>query len=217
MHGIISKLLAPSFFFFVACGPTMQVANEVQSGRAELRLSNPKSAISHFEQAGRLNPGYITDFTPLKIGVWTYAGRAYYESGERDKALVSLKRAREQHHDDYVASLYLGILLIQEGRSQPEGAKLVEEGLTALHAWLEAVPSTIQEGRFWDPGGYLRKTMSQTLAMLRAKQTDWKAVTENVGWLGQKLDEEIEEVRKQKDREREDDGKQDGAISSGGR
>ena len=211
--GSTSKFLLPFLFFLTACA-SMQVAREVQSGRMALRLTDPKTAISHFEEAARLNPDYITDFTPLKIGIWTYLGRAYYEAGDREKALAILKRARERHtSDDYVAPLYLGLLMVQDG-SRSEGAKLIEEGLKDLHAWLETLPSAIEEGRYWDPGKRLMKTMSQTLEMLQAKETDWKGVTENVQWLGQKLDEEIEEVRKQKAREREGDGKdRDGGTS----
>lgn len=202
----IARASAVAVLFLTGCA-SMQVAKEVQSGRMALRLSDPKAAAQHFEQAGALNPNYITDFTTLQIGVWTYDGRAYYEAGNIDKALEALKRARQQHASDYVAALYLGLVMSQKN-GRPEAAKQIEEGLTGLHEWLATLPSRIEEGRFWDPGKKLLKTMEQTLAMLQEKEIDWKQVRANTEWLGRMLDEEIEEVRKQKARERESDGKQ---------
>ena len=204
-----------AFLFLSACA-SMQVAREVQSGRAALRVSNPKAAIPHFEEAARLNPAYITDFTPLKIGIWTYIGRAQYEAGNTAKALENLKRAKQQYPlDDHVASLYLGLAMTQNG-GRSQAAKEIESGLRGLHTWLETLPGRSLEGRYWDPGSYLRRTMSETLIMLQEKEPDWKEIAENVKWIGQKLDEEIEEVRKQRDRDAEDNGKQDGGFSTGG-
>ncbi len=69
----------------------------------------------HFEAAARQDPNYTTRFTLLNTGIWTYIGRAYYEIGEKEKALASLKPAKESSSDDYFARIYLGLVISQIG------------------------------------------------------------------------------------------------------
>ena len=70
---------------------TVQVSRDVQSGRSALKLGQLKEALQQFEAAAAQNPNYTTRFTLLNMGIWTYVGRAYYQVGEKDKALASLK------------------------------------------------------------------------------------------------------------------------------
>jgi tetratricopeptide (TPR) repeat protein len=181
---------------------SMEVAREIQSGRRGLRLGSPESAAVHFEAAARLDPDYVTNFTPFDVGVWSYAGRAHYEAGNVERALETFRRAREIHGDDY-GRMYLGLLLAQEGKREA-GMKELQAGLMGLYHWLETIPGQSPEGKFWDPGGYLRKTIKQTQEKLAAESVDWAAVGDNVRWLGEKLDEEIDEVRRQRRREDKD-------------
>lgn len=199
------KVSAICGFFFLSGCVAMQVGEEVQSGRAALRVGSSKAAVPHFEAAARLNPDYITNFSPLQVGIWTYLGRAYYEAGDYAKALENLRRARERHSDDYLARIYLGLIMAQNGQ-RAEGAKEIEVGLQGLKAWLETLPGRSSEGIYWDPGRYMVKTMAETLTLLGAEKVDWRRVSENSRWLGRKLDEEVEEARWYRDRDKEGSG-----------
>jgi tetratricopeptide (TPR) repeat protein len=193
-------LLISIVFLSLSGCVAMQVEREVQSGRTALRLNNPKAAIPHFEVAAGLAPDYLSNFSPLQISIWTYIGRAYYEAGDRTKALESFKRARERYSDDYLARAYLGAIVTETGQ-RAEGVKEIEIGLSGLKTWLETLPGRSLDGKYWDPGRHMVNAMAETLSLLRAEKADWKQVGENVRWLGRNLDEEIEKARRDRDRD----------------
>ncbi len=186
------KLVVVSFLLLNGC-VAMQVAREVQSGRAALRVGAPKNAIPHFEAAARLDPDYIADFTLPEVGVWTYLGRAYYEAGDRGKALESLKQARERHPDDPFARIYLGLVEAQNG-TRTQGIREMESGLKGLLAWQEQLAGPYKP--YWDPGRYLARGVNETLALIKEEETDWNKVSDSIGWLARKYDEELGEVRR---------------------
>jgi len=117
--------------FFLSSCTTLQVSEDVQSGRRALMLGQPKEALTHFEAAAAQEPNYTTRFTLLNTGIWTYIGRAYYEIGEKEKALESLQRAKDSSSDDYFARVYLGLVMSQNGRRK-EGIAELEAGLKGL-------------------------------------------------------------------------------------
>ncbi len=202
----LSFVYAMSFFVFLflsSCA-TLQVSKDVQSGRRALKLGQPKEALTHFEAAGRVDPNYTTRFTLLNTGIWTYVGRAYYEIGEQEKALASLKRAKESSSDDYFARIYLGLVMSQNG-SRREGIAELEGGLVGLGNWLDSLPWQGFDGQYWDPSGRLKNGIVETRGLLRAETINLARVDENVRWLGKEFEEEIEDVRDDKQREREDD------------
>jgi len=193
------KLAVVSFLLLSGC-VAMQVEREVQSGRRALSIGDPKAAVPHFETVGRLDPDYLTRYSPLQIGIWTYIGRSYYEAGDREKAVEGFKRAKERYGDDYLARAYLGAIMAENGQRE-SGAKEIEVGVGGLKSWLEALPGRSLDGKYWDPGRSMVKTMGETLALLRAEKVDWKQVNENVRWLGRNLDEEFEKARRDRDRD----------------
>jgi len=190
----------PFFLLFFLSGcVTLQVSRDVQSGRIALKLGQPKEALTHFQAAAHLDPNYTTRFTLLNTGIWTYIGRAYYEVGEKKKALASLKRAKESSSDDYFARIYLGLVMSQNGRRR-EGIAELEAGLKGLEIWLESLRGH-HEGQYWDPGGHLQKAIAETQGLLRGERINLARVDENVQWLGRNFEEEIEEVRHEKSHE----------------
>ena len=200
----------PFFLLFFLSGcVTLQVSRDVQSGRIALKLGQPKEALTHFQAAAHLDPNYTTRFTLLNTGIWTYIGRAYYEVGEKKKALASLKRAKESSSDDYFARIYLGLVMSQIGR-QREGIAELEAGLQGLGIWLESLRGH-HEGQYWDPGGHLQRAIAETRGLLQEERINSAKLDEYVRWLGENFEEEIEEVRydKQRDREGDDDGHDD--------
>ena len=184
------------FLFLLGGCVSLQVGREVQSGRTALMLGNPDAAVPHFEAASRLDPDYITGFTLLDVGIWTYLGRAYYEAGQKEKALESLKKAKARHSEDYFARIYLGLVMSQNAQRR-EGTAELDAGLEGLGVWLDTLPSRTQDGKYWDPGGHLRRAIVATRGLLQAERINVARVDENVRWLGKNFDEEIDEVRRE--------------------
>ncbi len=189
-----------SIFFlliFAAGCATIQVSREVQSGRSALKLNQPKAALTHFEAAAAQDPNYTTRFTLLNTGIWTYVGRAYHAIGEKDKALASLKRAKESSSEDYIGRIYLGLVMAQTGNAR-EGKAELEAGLKGLAAWLESLRDTGLDGDLWDPGHRIANGISNLLKMVQVERPDWQGIAANVEWLGKALEEEIENVKDDK-------------------
>jgi len=199
--------LSSLFFLLIFAGgcATIQVSREVQSGRSALKLTQPKAALTHFEAAAAQDPNYTTRFTLLTTGIWTYVGRAFYAIGEKDKALASLKRAKESSSDDYIGRIYLGLVMAQTGNTRGGKAEL-EAGLKGLAAWLESLPGSGLEGELWDPGQRIANGISELLKMVQVERPDWQGIANNVEWLGMELEEEIENVKDDKARQKGDGG-----------
>jgi len=183
--------------FFLSSCATVQVSKDVQSGRRALKLGQPKEALTHFEAAAAQEPNYTTRFTLLNTGIWTYIGRAYYEIGEKEKALESLKRAKDNSSDDYFARIYLGLVMSQNGRRR-EGIAELEAGLKGLWIWLVSLHDQSRDGQYWDPAGKLQRAIAETQGLLGEDSINLVRVNENVRWLGENFEEEIEEVREDK-------------------
>jgi len=190
---------AMPFFLFCSLSSctTVQVSKDVQSGRAALKQGRPEEALTHFEAAARRDPSYTTRFTLLTTGIWTYIGRAYYEMGEKEKALASLKRAKDSTSDDYFARIYLGLVMYQNGKER-EGIAELDAGLEGLEIWLESLSGQGQAGEYWDPGGHLQKSIAETRRLLREERISLARVDENVRWLGKNFEAEIDEARHDK-------------------
>ncbi len=193
--------------FFLSSCATLQVSRDVQSGRTALKLDQPKEALTHFEAAGQTDPDYLTDFTLLDIGIWSYVGMAYYQAGEKEKALESFKQAKQRHREDHFARVFLGLVMSQIGQTRDGKAELVS-GLNGLRRWLDMTRSSnTGKAVYWDPGDYLVNEIAQTLKLLQAEEVNWQAIDENVVRLARNFDDEIDEVKRDRDFEvNEDDG-----------
>jgi tetratricopeptide (TPR) repeat protein len=55
------------------------------------------------------DPNYVAPFSSFQGSIWTYLGRAQYQSGKLADAKRSLERALSQMPNDAVAKLYLGL------------------------------------------------------------------------------------------------------------
>ncbi len=109
----------------------------MQPGRYALMRGDSKVALAHFQRAADLDPDSTHRHGGLiKEGVWTYVGRAYYQAGDFPAARKALEQARSRHPDDYLAPLYLGLVLSRAG-DQPSGSKEIQTGLTGLGDWLD--------------------------------------------------------------------------------
>ena len=60
---------------------------------------------------------------PLRESVWTYVGRAHYNSGRYTEARAAFDRALQQFADEHVARLYRGLTLIRPAPAAPVPAR----------------------------------------------------------------------------------------------
>ncbi len=111
-----------SIFIFLSGCAAFEVGGEIQAGRLALMKGEPNIALAHFQRVTQSDPNYLTQFTPLQQGVWTYVGRAYYDAGKLPEARQALERARFLHEKDSLAKLYLGLTLIRQ-QKEPKTEK----------------------------------------------------------------------------------------------
>jgi tetratricopeptide (TPR) repeat protein len=84
------------------------------------------------------------------------------------------------------------------GKNETQTARAAKElaaALAGLRDDLDTFLANSLQGRFWDPGGELRKEIRNGIALLSARDQDWKKIIVNGEWLGQKLEEEIDRAR----------------------
>src|SRR4030095_11909073 len=255
---------------------TLESGGEFTSGRRALMSGDSAVALTYFEPIAKRDPNYIAPFTSFRESIWTYLGRAQYQSGKLSEAKGSLERALSQIPGDSVAKLYLGLtnlrlqttekttnpftmqdissalreriepkrvaalvrergvafdltgetesqlrkagaddFLIDEikkiradalkQRKTSEGqlgqsTKELAAALTAIRDQLDYLNST-RTGIFWDPNKEIRSQIQTGLSLLSAPQPDWPKVFSTGESVGQKLEEEIDLVRRDESQE----------------
>ena len=184
-----------SFIFLISGCASFEVAGQVQSGRRALLINNPEQALAYFQQAAESNPNYIFESGLFKEGIWTYVGRTQYATGKLQEARLSLERALSVYKDDYLARLYLGLTLARNG-DQSGGLKEIESGMKGLHDWLEYMNTTRPFTAYWDPQREIRSELEKDLAMISRKDIDWPKLIASGEWIGQKMEDEIDKVKR---------------------
>lgn len=111
-------LLCCGLLFVGGCA-VVDVSGDFQAGRQALILGNSSDAIARFERVARSEPKYVAQSAALRQSIWTYLGRAQYQSGQFAAAKGSFEKALQHFSDDSMARLYLGLTLLR----QPVAAK----------------------------------------------------------------------------------------------
>ncbi len=194
-----------SGYIFLSSCIGFQVAGEIQQGRMQLIFGDPKLALAQFQRAAQTDPNYIMNFGVFQEGVWTYIGRANYATGKLPAARQALERARSHYDHDYLARLYLGLVLARDGDRQ-RGLSEIEGGMRGLYDWLEYITYNTSYGRFWDPGREIRSEIETNLAMISSKNIDWQKLIASGEWLGKRMEEEIDLARRDEERHQRRDG-----------
>jgi tetratricopeptide (TPR) repeat protein len=195
--------------FFSGC-TTFQVSGDVQQGRYALMRGDSKSALAYFQRAAQVDPGYAAKIGPVKWeSVWTYMGRAQYDSGDFIGARKSLEQARSRYPGDSLAPLYLGLALARDGGDRQTAAKEVRLGLTGLNDWLEYVNQYSIDKAYWDPGAIIKTNIRNELAALDAKDINWTNLAANIDRIAMDVEREADEALREKRRERRDSAKGD--------
>jgi tetratricopeptide (TPR) repeat protein len=191
----MSKPSYLAFIFLLSGCASFQVAGQVQSGRRALLINNPEQALASFQQAAETNPNYIYESGLYREGVWTYVGRAQYSTGKFEEARRSLERALSIYKDDNLAKLYLGLTLARlNDRSM--GRKEIESGMKGLYDWLEYINASRPYTAYWDPTREIRSELDKNLKLIGGKDIDWPQLIASGEWVGQKMEDEMDKVKR---------------------
>src|SRR5262245_23335639 len=189
-----------SVIFILAGCTAFQVAGQVQSGRQALLINNNEQALAYFQQAAQSDPNYIFQSGLYREGIWTYVGRSQYNLGRLTEARQSLEKALAIYPDDYLARLYLGLTLLRSGEDS-RGRKEIEAGMKGLYDWLEYINRTRPYMSFWDPLGEIRSEIEKSLRTLSDRDVDRQQLIASAEWEGQRMENEIDLVRRDEQRQ----------------
>ena len=181
-----------------------QAAGQVQSGRQALLINKPEDALAYFQQVAQTNPNYIFQSENYREGIWTYVGRSQYSLGRLTEARQSLEKALSIYPDDYLARIYLGLTLMRSGEDS-SGSKELASGMQGLYDWLEYMNRTMPFTAFWDPRGEIRSEIVKDLDLLSGKEIDRPQLISSAEWIGQRMEEEIDLVRRDEQRQMDRD------------
>jgi tetratricopeptide (TPR) repeat protein len=181
-----------------------QAAGQVQAGRQALLINKPEDALAYFLQVAQTNPNYIFQSENYREGIWTYVGRSQYSLGRLTEARQSLEKALSIYPDDYLARIYLGLTLMRSGEDST-GSKDLASGLQGLYDWLEYMNRTMPFTAFWDPRGEIRSEIQKDLDLLSGKDVDRPQLISSAEWIGQRMEEEIDLVRRDEQRQMDRD------------
>ncbi len=188
----------PFLLFLISCSPaTFQPGREIMSGRNYLLIGNPEAALPNFQSIAQSDPNYINCAQRFCVGIWTYLGRTYHELGNNQQALESLKRGKGLHGSDRFNQIYLGLVMAKMGQTR-EGTAELDAGLKVLGTWLSGFAGRGTTGRYWDPGRRLQRDIADTRALLQADRIDWDRVIRDVHSLALNFEQEVRDVRTQK-------------------
>jgi tetratricopeptide (TPR) repeat protein len=187
--------------FFLSGCDSFKVGGQFQSGRQAFLAKNYEDALIYFQKVAQSKPDYMFESVFYRQGVWNYIGRAQYHMGKFDDARGSLERALSVYQDDHLARLYLGLVRARGG-DNANGARDIQSGMKGLYDWLEYYESSRPFEAFWDPRREMRSAIEKDLAMISANRIDEQRLLANAEWLGQRMEDEIDQVRRQESRQR---------------
>jgi tetratricopeptide (TPR) repeat protein len=189
-----------SFLVLTGCA-AYQAAGQVQSGRQALLINKPEDALAYFLEVAKSNPDYIFQSESYREGIWTYVGRSQYSLGYYPQARQSLEKALSIYQDDYLAQIYLGLTLMRLNED-PRGLKELDRGTKGLYDWLEYMNRTMPYTAFWDPRREIRSELEKDMDMIAGKEINRQELITSAEWIGQRMENEIDEVRRDEQRYR---------------
>jgi tetratricopeptide (TPR) repeat protein len=188
------RFIGPSFFLLllVICGCST-VGGDVAAGRNALQTGRPNDAVGYLTQGAAADPNYKIPYR-VGIGVLTYLGRAYLETGNDTEARRTLEKAVQVDNDDPLAHLYLGIALLKTDERE-RGRKETEAGLRSINDTLDYIQEDLVSGFRWDANMQIRNDVRKTLA---AKLDDSQLIMAGER-IGAEFDEEIDKVSRRRE------------------
>ena len=191
---------------------SLRLAGQMQSGRQALLAGNMEGALPYFQEVANKNPDYIYESVLFRESIWTYLGRSQYALGMLEPARSSFERALSVYRDDHLARIYLGLTLARTGDRQA-ALKEIQAGMQGLHDWLEYMERSRPFTAYWDPLREIRSELGKNLAMIGGKDIAWDQLIASGEWVGKRMEEEIDNVRRDERRQferRDGDGRGSG-------
>jgi tetratricopeptide (TPR) repeat protein len=179
---------------------SLRIGGQMQSGRQALLAGNMERALPYFQEVANKNPDYIYESVFFRESIWTYLGRSQYALGMLEPARASFERALSVYRDDYLARIYLGLTLARTG-DQARGLKEIQSGMQELHDWLEYMERSRPFTAYWDPLREIRSELEKNLAMIAGKDVAWDQLIASGEWIGKRMEEEIDNVRRDERRQ----------------
>ena len=100
--------LSPVFLFLLSCAG-LGTQSEFLAGRQALLRGEPDNARSYFDRIAQSDPRFVSNEVSPPRSIWTYIGRADYNTGRYAQAESAFEKAVGQLKEDYIAKLYLGL------------------------------------------------------------------------------------------------------------
>jgi tetratricopeptide (TPR) repeat protein len=190
---------------------------QVQTGRRALLVNDPEGALPYFLEAAQSAPNYVYRSVDFHEGIWTYVGRTQYATKRYAEARQSLERALSLDPTDLLARLYFGLTLARTGDGA-RGAKEIIAGMKGIYDFIDYMNRARPIQAFWDPMFEIRKAIDPYLA--RSPSDDLvtpPGLIADAEWLGNKMEDEVERVRQDEQRQyqREYDRREGGSIGFG--
>jgi tetratricopeptide (TPR) repeat protein len=88
-----------------------EIQGEFTRGRQALIRGDSGAALGYFQRVADADPKFVSAEFPLRASIWTYVGRAYYQTQAYPKAKEALEQALAQSSADHIGRLYLGLAL----------------------------------------------------------------------------------------------------------
>lgn len=205
---MVTRIRFLTFLAVIAASCTsFQTAGEIQLGRRGLLNAEPEKALAHFQRAAELDANYTFGFSPFGQSAQGYIGRAYYAMGKLPEALRALERARKENPQDAFAPLYLGLVLVRQGKTDA-GRKEVTNGLRSLLSSLNYVTERDPYGRFWDPGREIETELTSLISLIESEGSLSDGLIPRLERIGLKIEEEVDRAKEDKEIElrESDDG-----------
>ena len=178
---------------------SFRIAGQFQSGRRAFLAKKCEDALKYFQRVEQSNPDYVFVSGNFREGIWTFIGRAQYSLGQLAEARQSLERAILSNQDDCFAKLFLG-LTFARGNDHSNGQREIESGLRGLYDWIEQANAADPFDALWDPQREIRVEIKKCLAKIANKEVDWQEFIASGEWLGERMENEIDHVRRDEGR-----------------
>jgi tetratricopeptide (TPR) repeat protein len=130
-------IIAIALLCAVACA-SLESQTDFLTGRRALLRGEPDNALSYFERVTRSNATFVSDSVSPRKSIWTYVGRAQYNSGRYTEAKSAFEKALSHLSDDHVARLYFGLTLLRPSAARtPTNSFNLQEVTYALREGVE--------------------------------------------------------------------------------